>query len=243
MDLEQFYEVSAPHYDQDWSGVWEGAHIAFYGGLAAESNGPVLEMGCGTGLVLLPIARAGGIVHGMDFSPAMLREAAAKLAAEPEEVRARVTLQLGDARSAAATGHFALVIAPGHVISTFCERADQRAFLRNVRRHLAPGGAFCFDAFEPNYDMLAANKGEKWMPLSEGSEIRITHEPPFQRQRLEVRWAGGESACTLHRWYTHAELQNLLELEGFRITREWGGFDGRPYGADAVQQIFRVVAA
>jgi len=242
MGLEEFYESAARHYDRDWSGTWEGEPVAFYARLAAAAGGPVLEMGCGTGLVLLPIARAGTAISGMDFSLAMLRQCETKLALEAPEVRARVTLHHGDARSDYA-GEFALVIAPGRVLSTFCDRADQRAFLRNVRRHLAPGGSFCFDVFEPDYDLLAANKGEKWVPLAEGSEMRVTHQPPFQRQQVEIRWASGESASTLHRWFTHAELQNLLELENFRIVEEWGGFDGRPYREGALQQIFRVVAA
>ena len=246
MELQKFYEASAARYDHDWGRVWEGAHSAFYQRLAQAAGGPVIEMGCGTGLVLLPLARAGVTVHGRDFSPAMLRECECKLAAEPEAVRARVTLSRGDARYDSAGGTVALVIAPGHVISTFCERADQRAFLRNARSHLAPGGAFCFDVFEPDYRMLAANNGEVWQPLAEGASIRVTHQPPWQRQLLEMRWTGPEgerTASTLHRWFTHAELQNLLELEGFRITDEWGGFDGRAYGEGVTQQIFRAVVA
>src|SRR5690242_5009291 len=73
--------------------------VALYLDEAARAGEPgtVLEIGCGTGRLTLPLARAGHVVTGVDLSPAMLARARSKLAAEPPEVRARVTLLEADA--------------------------------------------------------------------------------------------------------------------------------------------------
>ena len=73
--------------------------VQFYVDEARSAAGRVLEVGCGTGRILLPIARAGLFVDGMDASPQMLEGCEAKLRAESEEVRSRVTLRGGYARS------------------------------------------------------------------------------------------------------------------------------------------------
>ena len=62
--------------------------LPFYvGRLGRESGGPVLELACGTGRVLLAIARAGVPVTGLEVSPAMLDRCRDKLRAEPAAVR------------------------------------------------------------------------------------------------------------------------------------------------------------
>jgi SAM-dependent methyltransferase len=58
--------------------------------LAEEAGGPVLELACGTGRIVIDLARVGHEVTGLDYSKAMLCRAAEKLAEEPEEVRRRV---------------------------------------------------------------------------------------------------------------------------------------------------------
>ena len=148
MELDAFYRAIAPYYDRDYAGMLGGADIAFYRRLAEAAGGPVLEMGCGTGRVLLPIARAGVVAHGMDSSEAMLQQFRASLEAEPPEVRARVALTAGDIRSRDLGARFPLVMAAGNVLHSFLQRADQRAWLANARRHLASAGALCFDVFQ-----------------------------------------------------------------------------------------------
>jgi len=86
--------------------------IAFYVQEAAAVRGPVLELGCGTGRILLPMARAGCTVVGLDNSRQMLACCRAKLAAEPAPVRARVTLHEHDVRDFDLGAKYPLVIAP-----------------------------------------------------------------------------------------------------------------------------------
>ena len=259
-ELETYYQVAAPFYDDDYADVWHGEDIEFYCGLATECGGPVLEMGCGTGRVLLPLARAGIGMHGVDCSPVMLARLRTSLSDEPKDVQERVALTCGDIRCLDVGARFPLVSAPGHVVQSFLERGDQRAWLRNVRRHLAPDGALCFDAFQPDYRRIIAPP--EWVadvdridPVS-GHRFRrftrISHEPEFQRFRVEMRWLiednhGTEieesSAVIRQRWFTRGELENLLELEGFRITHYWGSFKRTPFESGSPQQVIRAKVA
>src|SRR5208282_1492497 len=77
----------------------ERKDVEFYVAEAQASGGPVLELGCGTGRVLLPTARAGLEITGLDASVNMLERCRARLAAEPEEVRRRAALVRGEAAS------------------------------------------------------------------------------------------------------------------------------------------------
>ena len=260
IELDAFYRVIAPYYDGDYADLLGGADIAFYRRLAETSGGPVLEMGCGTGRVLLPIARAGVAAHGMDASEAMLDQFRATLRAEPDEVRGRVALVQGDIRSLDLGRRFPLVIAAGNVPHSFLERRDQRAWLANARRHLAPGGALCFDVFQFDYPRLSAPAD--WVVDAERTDAasgrrlrrfsRCDHEPEFQRFRVEMRWVAEDSegrtveeerASLMQRWYTHGELECLLEMEELTITDTWGNFSGEAFGKGATHQIVRAVAA
>ena len=259
LELEAFYKVIAPYYDQDYEDILKGADIAFYRRMAETCGEPVLEMGCGTGRVLLPLARAGFSIHGMDSSVDMLAQLRRRLESEPADVRARVAVTHGDIRSTDLAPRFRLVIAPGNVMHSFLERCDQRAWLRNARRHLAPGGSLCFDVFQPDYRRLTA--APEWLPDTDRTDpqtghrlkrfVRAVHELEWQRFRVDMRWvtedADGrvlseDSAAVMQRWFTRGELENLLELEGLQAADYWGGFEGEPFGTGAHNQVVRATA-
>jgi len=107
------------------------ADIAFYREEAERAGGSsrVLELGCGTGRLTLPLAQAGHEVTGIDLSPAMLARAREKLAAEPRSVQDRVTLVEGDARRAelGQASSFDVVLAPFRVLQHFPAISDQLA--------------------------------------------------------------------------------------------------------------------
>jgi SAM-dependent methyltransferase len=107
-------------------------------------DGPVLELGIGTGRVALPLARRGIPVHGIDASPAMIE----RLRAKPGGKSIPVTI--GDFSEVEAGGEFSLIYA---ATGTFFELQTQQAQLRcfaNVARQLRPGGVFVFDALLPD---------------------------------------------------------------------------------------------
>jgi len=121
--------------------------VDFYRAVARETGGPILELGCGTGRVLLPLAEDGHRVVGLDLSEAMLERARAKLAGRATEVQGRVRLVRDDMTSFELGEKFRLVTIPFRPFQHLTEVADQLACLAAVHRHLEPGGTLALDFF------------------------------------------------------------------------------------------------
>ncbi len=131
--------------------------ISFYVEEARRAHGPCLELGCGTGRVLIPVASAGVEVTGLDASAAMIARARQKVAALPEEVRGRITLDEGDMRSFALPGRFALIYVPFRAFLHLMTSRDQVAALENIHRHLLPGGRLALNFFDPDLRLIAGS--------------------------------------------------------------------------------------
>ena len=230
--------------------------VLFYVGEAEKVKGPVLELGCGTGRVLLPLARAGHTVVGLDGSPQMLARCKAKLREEPKAVRDRVTIHEGDVRSFDLGTRFAVVIAPFRVVQQLSTIDDQLRFLDAVVRHLAPGGRLIFDVFNPNFASLISADGKE---REDTPEQQLPDGRSFRRSYriARVRWVDQVSEIELlyyvsdasggkpnrhvqsfeMRWYLHAELVHLLARSGFRVDSIYGDFDRSPLTDKSPEQV------
>src|SRR5262245_35858109 len=102
--------------------------VAFYLDCARRFGRPVLELATGTGRVLIPLAKAGYEVVGLDAAPAMLEVARAKLGREPE-LAARVALVEGDMRDFSLGRRFPLTLIPARAFQHVVEPEDQRRTL------------------------------------------------------------------------------------------------------------------
>ena len=225
--------------------------VAFYVAEAdrhARSAGTVLDLGCGTGRLLLPLVRAGHRVFGVDRSPAMLRRCAEKLAREPAEVRSRAGLLEGDVREfEVPRSGFGLAIAPFRILQHLTTVDDQLHCLATVRRHLAPNGRFAFDVFNPNFALMAKDRSAE----TEDTPERQLPDGRFFRRAfkvLRVHWVeqvndveliyyvraggGGEVTRVVQafsmRWYNVPELEHLLVRAGFTVEATYGDFDRSP---------------
>jgi SAM-dependent methyltransferase len=211
--------------------------VGFYLEEAKRARGSVLEVGCGTGRILLPIARAGIPITGIDGSRQMLERCRAKLPGAGE----RVTLALHDMRSFDLGERFALIIAPFRVVQHLTTIDDQLQFLATASRHLAPGGRLVFDVFNPSFDRLVSADGVERedtpeQQLPDGRTLRRTY------RIARVRWIDQVSEAELvyyvdgkryvqafeMRWYLAAELHNLLARAGFRVRQIYGDFARGP---------------
>lgn len=258
MDSATFYDRAAPFYDADYEAAGHGEDVAFYVAEARAAGGPVLEMGCGTGRVLVPVARAGLEVVGVDASAGMLARLERRLEGEPEEVRRRVRLVRGDVRSVSVPGEFALVMAPFRVVQHLVAPADARAWLANAARHLRrdPPGLLVFDSFQPDPAELAASPTvsvdiERRDGETGRSVRRVSHAVHHPEQKtFDVRFewlvegadgrdASAAEVATVARWFTRAELLRLLALEGFEVLAFWGDFDRGPFGPGCEDQVVR----
>jgi len=146
-------ELYSERTERDLMSANEG-DVAFYVDLARKSGGPVLELGCGNGRVLLPIARAGIEITGVDLSGGMLRVAESRVSREPRDVARRVTLIHGDMRDFDLDEKFALVIIAFRSFQMLLTPEDEQACLSAVRRHLLPGGRLVIDIFDPLLELL-----------------------------------------------------------------------------------------
>ena len=129
--------------------------IGFYVDLCRQA-GEALELGCGTGRILIRAAQAGCVVTGLDHSQNMLARCRAKADALPSDTRGRITLVEGDITGFHLSRTFKLAIAPFRPVQHLVTVDEQLSFLQCVREHLDPGGRLVFDVFNPSLAALAA---------------------------------------------------------------------------------------
>jgi len=249
--VDEYGPVTSRYYDDTYAALRDSSgDAAWYLGLARAAGGPVLELGCGTGRVLLPVAAEGIDCVGLDASPAMLEALQRK--APPANLRlVEGTLQhfdLGDAR-------FALIFSAFRVFQHLYTVDDQLACLACVRRHLAPGGALAFDAFVPRLDRMGIVEEPEQEDVrfeQNGDEIvryaSARRNVPEQLTEVCMRYerrrggqvVGDETVEFQMRHFYRFELEHLLARAGFDQVELYGDFDGTPFGADAAS--FVVVA-
>lgn len=252
------YGVSARYYDAIYADEWQ-RDGAFYLELAAGLPGPVLELGCGTGRILLPLARAGHKVAGLDSSRAMLSQLRAKLAAEPREVRERVELFEGDMAELSLPGRFGLITTPFRAFMHVLEPEAQRRCLRAIADRLAPEGRFVYNAFLPNLDyiVLAKQVGRAWQMDHECVDqatgrvlrryyqlqpdpFRQVHELWFRYEEYDRfgKFLGAEVERMELRWQYRLEAEYLLELCGLQVEAAYGDYDKSPLQSGARELIY-----
>jgi SAM-dependent methyltransferase len=249
MNLCPEYDTFADYYDHVYP-YRERPDIQFYVDLARSSQGPVMEMGCGTGRVLIPCARSGAVMVGADISRAMLDVCRRKMALESPDVQARVELRVADMRDFDVDRRFALIILPFRSFQHLETVAEQSAALGCLKRHLAPGGRLVLDLFNPSIPLLG---DERWLaePLVE-PEVRMPDGRMLVRslrvvgrdflnqvQELEIAheitWPDGrrarDVATTRLRYLFRYEAEHLLAREGLTVEALYGSYDRSPYGA------------
>ena len=124
--------------------------------LCRAAKGEVLELGCGTGRILIPAAEAGCTITGLDQSGFMLDRCRAKLHAHPPEVQKRVTLVEADMTNFSLGRTFALVTVPFRPLQHLVSVEEHLSFLACVQRAPEPGGKLALDVFYPDLTGLAS---------------------------------------------------------------------------------------
>lgn len=228
--------------------------VPFYKERAAETGGPVLEIGCGTGRLTIPLARAGHEVWAVDVSAAMLDQLRAKLAREAPEVQARVHPVRQDATALdLPVRNFRLAAIPFNVLMLIPELAAERRALAAVAAHLAPGGTLALDVMNPlTLPMDAETKPSpsepRRSPHNGNSYIRNTMASRLdegQCQRIHGWYdellPDGKIAVTEYaftwRMIFRYELELMLEGAGFAIERLAGDFDDAAWTVDSRRMV------
>jgi SAM-dependent methyltransferase len=251
------YEILAPHYDSGYSSKQDLVDVPFYVDLARKSGGPVLEIACGTGRVLLPIAREGIEIEGVDNSESMLRIVRRNLAREPREVRQRVTIHEGDMRDFRLEKKFRLVTIPFRPLQHMYTVQDQVAALTTAAFHVAEGGGVAFDVFFPNFEGIPANIGKEILDLewTVDSEWRKVVRRYFRKKsydKIQQTFSGEfvfrtyegdnlileETGPLKMSYYTYQQLRALFLLAGLEPVEEYGSFARGPLDNTSQEMIF-----
>lgn len=244
---EAYNEVVARYYDSAYEMVLAAStDVRFYTELALEQPGPVLELGCGTGRVLLELHRAGVECAGLDSSHAMLARLRERI--DSQEKRSgtrRPELFLGRMQDFdLAPRRFQLIYSAFRPFQHLYSVEDQLGCLRSVLAHLEPGGRFAFDVFNPKldrvYDLYEPEAGDLRF-RSDGHEvvryISLRRDPVrqlfeatmrFETLDREGRVLKNETELIRMRWFTRFELEHLMARAGFQNVQIYGDFDRSP---------------
>jgi ubiquinone/menaquinone biosynthesis C-methylase UbiE len=248
--MEDPFSIYARFYDVDYAGM--DADQPMIQQFAVRCGSPILEVACGTGRVLLPLARKGYRVTGVDVSAAMLDRARAKIAAEG--LGDRATLVEQDMRDLDLDGRFNLALVVSNSFLHMLTMDDQLAAVGRIRRHLEPGGLLLLDLFNPDLSRLLDFQGrvtlEKVMADPETGHTLmkfLTQTVDLGQQIIDVTFILDEVDSKGHvqrtlfpfslRYLFRGELELLLRYAGFEVEVIYGSYDLDEFAADSERMI------
>ena len=253
--IAEFYDSVVPYRDRQ--------DVNFFVEMAQRAEGPVLELGCGTGRVLIPTANSGIEIVGLDASPMMLSVCREKLLTESSDVQAKVVgLVQGDMRAFELSRKFSLVTIPFRPFQHLLTVRDQMSCLENIRKHLVTGGKLVLDIFNPSLLLLADERylqehgEEPEFTTADGRKVvrrmrivwrdyfnQITHNeliyyvthPDAREERLVHEFP--------MRYLFKFEVEHLLARCNFQLETVYADYDKSPYGSKYPGELIFVAKA
>ena len=244
-NLEEFTDPL--NYDLE-QGPLSQERIAFWCRMAQQFGGPVLELGCGTGLVAIPVAAMGLSVTGVDLAATMLAHAQVKA------LRADVDVHWvqADVRALALPRRFGFVILTGNAFQAFLTKADQHALMDTVRRHLAPEGVFGFETRNPaGHELRDEPEGPPEIDYVDvaGRRVLLTSSQRWDAAAQVIHWTSYRRwtapdgtpqerttriAC---RFTSPDDIESLLDAAGLDIVAQYGDWNFAPFRASGERLI------
>jgi SAM-dependent methyltransferase len=231
---------------------WENARtvgrrdVGFWQRLASRADGTVLELGSGTGRVLVPLARAGVRVVGVDRSAPMLARAVRRLRRLRRGHRA--ALVVGDIRHLPFQpgGPFDLVIAPYGILQSLVRESDLASTLESVAGVTARGGMFGVDLVPdlPRWAEYRRRVSLRGTGLRRGTHLTLVESVrQDRRRRLTIfdqeyverrgRTRRVHEFSLVFRTLSVPQMTRRIERAGFRIDAVLGDYQGGPWDARA----------
>jgi ubiquinone/menaquinone biosynthesis C-methylase UbiE len=235
------WDTYAPFYDWENARTLGRRDVPFWSRIAGRAAGRVLELGCGTGRVSLPLAKAGIALVGIDRSAPMLGRATRRAGAL-RRVAGGVTFVRGDIRALPfAAGRFSMVLAPYGILQSLLAERDLAATLESVCRVLTPGGTFGIDLVPdvPNwreYDNRVQLRGR----AAGGAHLTLiesVRQDPRRRlttfnqcyiERRGRQTVEHQFALTF-RTLSVRQMTRRLERTGFEVEAVLGDYRGRAW--------------
>jgi SAM-dependent methyltransferase len=224
-------------YDQMMSQDLQELHdnrLSFYRSNLQSVTGPLLECGCGTGLILLPLLAAGHNIYGFDISTSMLATLKTKAEAQGfKDIDRRISRQ--DLKSFRYRQRFEAIIMPSNTYAMLTTQEAQITTLKTIYAHLAPGGRLLLDLRLAGMRGLVEGAGvgpgrwHTWTHPETGRPIRqrvdgdmdLNHQLVLDRCVIEYE-GQSETFPMTSRWIFKPEFQLLLRLGGFERWESFG---------------------
>ena len=216
--------------------------IPLWKSLAKDYGGPVLELGCGTGRVLIPLVEAGFVVFGLDNDPEMLSFLRKNL---PPALEQNTHTFLADLSAFHLSIEFPIILMPCNTLSTLSKQT-RIACLENVYRHLSPQGVFAVSlpnplAFRELPDYGPPELEETIVDPRSESHILVSSEWRRVEDRFVVQWhydrqlpEGNEERLTVavsHDLSLREDYLKEMKIAGFQKVASYGDFRGTHYRA------------
>jgi ubiquinone/menaquinone biosynthesis C-methylase UbiE len=238
----QGWDAYAPFYDWENAQTLGRRDVPFWRRVASEAGGPVLELGCGTGRVSLPLARARVDLVGIDRSAPMLDRARRRiLTSSHPHILKSLRLVRGDIRQLPFEDEtFPMVLAPYGILQSLIRPRDLTAALASVARVVAPGGTFGIDLvpdvpkwreYENRVQLRGRAGGAQLTLIESVRQDPKRHLTTFEQKYVERRG----SRTREHRFdltfrtLSVRQMTRQLERAGFRVDAVLGDYRGRPW--------------
>lgn len=251
-----FYSTVARYYDAENAGKTDDVELFL--SLNEEYSGAVLDVGCGSGRVVLPLAEQGIRVHGIDNNAPMLALAHEKLDANPDAY-STLSLQEGDILTAELPPmRFGMVLLSYNMLMHFHQQPQQIRLLERLRAVIADEGVLVIDLpnsadayLTPDSDDISLER--IFINPQSGNRVmqQAVHSLDRATQFMRITWIYDEIledgqirrtiAPTVFRYFFPYEVQLLLRLAGFRVAQMYGDADGTPYEDGCPRMIFLAV--
>jgi ubiquinone/menaquinone biosynthesis C-methylase UbiE len=247
------WDVYAPFYDWENARTLQRRDVAFWQRLAAAQDGPVLELGCGTGRIAVPVARAGARIVGIDRSQEMLARARTRIVRTG--LRGRLTLVRGDIRDLPFTRRtrFSAVLAAYGILQSLTRERDLTRTLAAVARVLPQGGLFAIDVVPdlPKWDeyrnrISLSGRHGRHSTLTLVETVRQDRAKRLTIFDQEYRERRGDQR-RVHRFsltfrtLTVPQMRRRLERAGFKVLAVLGDYQGGPW--DPRADVWIILAA
>jgi SAM-dependent methyltransferase len=246
-DFDRF----ARFYDLDYESFQDD--VALYLGFAERLGGPLLELGCGTGRLLLPLARAGFDITGVDLSPRMLAVAQAKV--DAAGLDGGITLLQADMRQVELPQQYRLAFIAINSFMHLTTLEDQMQALGAWHKLILPGGLLIIDVDNPDPRQLLEADGRldlngRWFDPDSGATVlkymSRTLDAARQLQHVlfiyDEVFPDGQMRRTLApfqaRYLYRFEGELLLDKAGFTPEQVYGSYDLDPYSSESERMIF-----
>lgn len=223
--------------------------VPYYRALIPSPDASLLELGCGTGRVLLQLAQHCGFIHGIDRSESMLALCRQKLR-DAQQPANKVAITTADIDDFDLGRTFDLIMAPWRVLQNLETDAQLDGLFASIRRHLAPRGSCVLNVFRPKWPRkellrrwITREETFAWEVALPGGRLtchdrrrRLNRDPLVLYPELVWRRYEGEALLdevTLQipmRCYYPDELTALVSAQGFHVVERWGGYASEPYG-------------